>query len=442
MFGNTNMLILKVTRDCNLRCSYCYVKNKDNFKGEMMEFDTFKIIIQRIISDRKKNKYNGTFTLIFHGGEPLLLGVQKFMKFLSYSSRAFKANNIVYNFGIQTNLTLINKELLTILHDFDVSVGVSFDGIRESNSARTEINTDKFEKYFLMLEEFNIKYGFLIVVNQANIKNIEESIDYVLNKYNISGIKVNYAEDVNNVGNSEVSGEDFVNKAWIPILNNFINGKYQTIVEDNIETIVKRHFAKIISGNLIIEEHKSNCGLKLCGGGMHIIEINPNGDVHFCGRYSQDFEETFVQNVKDDEFLELKQIKRFFSTIKIKDKLVHDLGCDLCPADNICDHGCIAFHYSKYGEFGIRDNLVCNIFKPLHTFLIKNEIKLFERMYETNKNNDGIWYFNAKTNIINMAKSKFINDLKNRGFEISIDPNFKSSLGINFNQSLMIKRRT
>ena len=29
MFGKTNILILKVTRDCNLRCKYCYIKNKD-----------------------------------------------------------------------------------------------------------------------------------------------------------------------------------------------------------------------------------------------------------------------------------------------------------------------------------------------------------------------------------------------------------------------------
>ena len=427
MFGNTNMLILKVTRDCNLRCKYCYVNNKDDFKGEMMTFETFKVIIQRVIKDLKKSmniRKIHTFSLIFHGGEPLLLGRMNFSKFLSYASREFKKNNIDYSFGIQTNLTLITDDILMLLHEYNVGVGVSFDGIKESNSARTNINTDKFEKYFKKLEEFNVQYGFLIVANKSNINNLPETYDYIFDKYKINNIKVNYAEDVNGIGESEVLGKEFWEKAWMPILDSFLEKKYNSIFEDNINEIVKKHFAKTLIGVSANEEHISNCGLKTCGGGMNIIEINPNGDVYYCGRYSEDYEEVFIQNVKDKEFLELKQINRFFDSIEIQSKLLGDLGCDLCDADNICDHGCMAFHYSKFGEFGIRDDLVCQIFKPLQKYLVKNEVKIFERLYEVNKNQDGVWYLNLNTGIKKILKSKLLSILYSKGYNIEVDPDF------------------
>lgn len=54
MFENTSEIILKVTRDCNLRCAYCYIKNKDQYKNERMSLETFKNIIDRVASDKQK----------------------------------------------------------------------------------------------------------------------------------------------------------------------------------------------------------------------------------------------------------------------------------------------------------------------------------------------------------------------------------------------------
>jgi len=130
--------------------------------------------------------------------------------------------------------------------------------------------------------------------------------------------------------------------------------------------------------------------------------------------------------VKDNkEFLELKQISRYFSSVKTRHGLVSALDCDICEADNICDHGCMAFHYSKYGEFGIRDNLVCNIFKPLNKYIITHEKEIFERLYETNKNKDGIWYWNLKIDMRN-ASGQFMNKMKSMGYNIQLDSNFKT----------------
>ncbi|MCF7870399.1 MAG: radical SAM protein [Candidatus Omnitrophica bacterium] len=438
MFGHTNMLILKLTRDCNLRCKYCYIKNKDNFKGEMMEFYTFKRIIQRIIKDRKKATYPPKiFTLVLHGGEPLLAGHKKLRLFLGYASRKFEESGVKHRFSMQTNLTLLSTEILSVLHDYDVTVGVSFDGIKESNSSRTDINTEKFDTHFRELTDFNINFGFLMVVNKANINNIAESLDYIFKKYDTGPLKINYAEDVLGVGGSEVTGKEFFEKAWKVVLDRFLEKENtKQLEESNLSNILERYFSNIITKKNNIEYMRSNCGLKICGGGSNIIEINPDGSVHYCGRYSEDFKETYIQNIEDEEFLELKQISRYFDTVKVKHKILKENECDLCPADGICDHGCPAFYYSKYGKFGLRKDLVCEIFIPLYYYLVKNEIRLFNKLYETKKNQDGIWYLNLHLNI----EDEWIDNItkKFKGYYVERDKNFKTE---NFNPQIAIRKK-
>ena len=84
MFEHINHAVVKVTRDCNLRCKYCYVADKDKYKNEVMSFDVFKDLVNRIIKDRiKNNTYREEFNFTFHGGEPTIIGYDTLNKYLS-----------------------------------------------------------------------------------------------------------------------------------------------------------------------------------------------------------------------------------------------------------------------------------------------------------------------------------------------------------------------
>lgn len=428
MFSEINTLIFKVTRDCNLRCKYCYVKNKDNFKGEIVSFETFKDIINRVINDRKDMPKKNELNFVFHGGEPLLLGADKLKLYLGYASRKFLDNNIPCRFAMQTNLTLLSEDILMVLHEYNVNLGVSFDGIKEANWARSAQSTDYFEENFKLLKKYNISFGFLMVVHQLNYTKVKESVNYLINKYDIKSIKVNYAEDVLNLGGSEISGHTFFINAWKPLLDAFITGEHAELIESNLQNILNMHFRNIFSSEGHMRVFTGNCGQKICGGGKNIIEVGPDGKAHCCGRYSEDYEAAYIEHVNDKEFLNLRQLGKYFEMVTIKHKIINDLGCDLCIADGICDHGCMAFYYDKFGEFGIRQDLSCELFKDLINYFVLNEQKLLERLFDSKKNKDNTWYFNLGVRV----NEKFLLNSARRfpEFNIGIDKKNKSGHNI------------
>lgn len=70
-------IIIKPTFNCNFRCLYCYLANDIKADDFMMDVEVAKSIVKQAIdycclNHRKK------LTLIWHGGEPLLWGNDKF----------------------------------------------------------------------------------------------------------------------------------------------------------------------------------------------------------------------------------------------------------------------------------------------------------------------------------------------------------------------------
>jgi uncharacterized protein len=67
--------------------------------------------------------------IAFHGGEPMLLKVERFREYCA----VFRAAIPSVGFQIQTNGVLIDDEWIAVFKEFDVRVGVSIDGPRVEN---------------------------------------------------------------------------------------------------------------------------------------------------------------------------------------------------------------------------------------------------------------------------------------------------------------------
>ncbi|MFW6002584.1 MAG: hypothetical protein ACOCQD_04525, partial [archaeon] len=87
----------------------------------------------------------------------------------------------------------------------------------------------------------------------------------------------------------------------------------------------------------------------------------------------------------DDEFLDMQSYKRYVDFLELKDEVIRNTGCDQCPARYICDHGCMAFYYSKFGEWGVRTDLVCDLYIPMHSYLYKNREKIINKTIENER---------------------------------------------------------
>ena len=84
-------IILKPTEECNFRCKYCYHADTHYQKGKM-SIDLFEEIIQKAFSS-----YNN-IQLIFHGGEPLLMGYEFFVAAMEIIKK-YKRNKSIIIFA-------------------------------------------------------------------------------------------------------------------------------------------------------------------------------------------------------------------------------------------------------------------------------------------------------------------------------------------------------
>src|SRR6202012_3287614 len=99
---------LKIASRCNLNCVYCYVYNKGDFSWKtrppVMPEDVFCAAIDRIHEYCRRHGRD-RITLVFHGGEPTLVGIATLRRWCKYTLK--KLVGITPIFSIQTNGTLL-----------------------------------------------------------------------------------------------------------------------------------------------------------------------------------------------------------------------------------------------------------------------------------------------------------------------------------------------
>ena len=125
-------VLVKVASRCNINCRYCYVYNMGDTRWATMPkhiSDTTITALAKALGDLSRTQQRH-FAVVFHGGEPLLLGPKKLGLLLAALRRALPSD---YPFSLQTNGMLITEEILDLCSEYHTSLGVSIDGPPDVN---------------------------------------------------------------------------------------------------------------------------------------------------------------------------------------------------------------------------------------------------------------------------------------------------------------------
>ena len=157
-------IILKTTSACNFRCLYCFHEDM-GYLNDRIDLDDFEKIC-RLSAD----EYD-TVVLVWHGGEPMMAGLQFFNDAMDRLDKVKKdyPNKQFVN-QIQTNLSLLNDKWLDFFVKYDFHIGVSFDG---PCNTFTRDKTDLVLKNMKMLYDRTHNINVLGVISSKNIDLLE-----------------------------------------------------------------------------------------------------------------------------------------------------------------------------------------------------------------------------------------------------------------------------
>ena len=130
--NRVNYMILQVTQQCNLRCSYCaysgmYYNRQHN--SQRMSFETAKKAIDFFLKRTSEVNY---IRLGFYGGEPLL-EFDLIKQCVAYINSKVEGKKV--SFTMTTNGTLLTDEKIKFIAENDFHLMISLDGPKKEHDA-------------------------------------------------------------------------------------------------------------------------------------------------------------------------------------------------------------------------------------------------------------------------------------------------------------------
>lgn len=126
-------VLLKVASRCNLDCSYCYVFNMgdEGWRRQPKRLGTeVEVAVVQRIGELLRDQ-GRPFSIVLHGGEPLLLGIERLDALFASLREAAPACGL----HVQTNGTLLSDDVLDSCARHGVGVSISLDGPEDVNDA-------------------------------------------------------------------------------------------------------------------------------------------------------------------------------------------------------------------------------------------------------------------------------------------------------------------
>lgn len=165
-----NIMIKPVGSLCNLRCRYCYYLDKADIYGgkePRMTYEMLETFIREYIAanDVPEVLFN------WHGGEPLLMGLDFYRKAIQLQKK-YASGKRIRN-ALQTNATLVTAEWADFFRENGFLIGVSLDGPKDVHDCYRAgkgggSTSERVVKGIAELYKAGVDYNIMATVNRKS----------------------------------------------------------------------------------------------------------------------------------------------------------------------------------------------------------------------------------------------------------------------------------
>ena len=335
-------LVVNVTNQCNLGCSYCYeygedriVDTKDGRKAKFMSEDTARQSVDFLLRESGGNR---VAHLTFFGGETLL-NFPVLKKTIAYAkTRAAEVGKEI-EFSLTTNATLLRSDVIEFLADNNVGVTVSIDGPRElqnrfrvfhNGSGSYDVVAPNIKELLQRHRRRPIGARVTLTGETLDVRRIFRHLSDEMGFW-----EVGFAPVTTSPNQPYAIGDQGFDRML---------EQFRELALEFLEYAVEnRHHGFSNVKDTLEEIHKGVSKAYPCGAGFGLMGVSTDGDVALCHRFAGS--ETHQLGTVRDGVNREQQIE-FLKTHQIAEKT----DCSRCWARPLCSGGCYHEAHVRYGD--------------------------------------------------------------------------------------------
>lgn len=356
--------IIKVTSACNLSCTYC---SEGSRKLENLDIELYKRFIDEI---PKLLMYVGhkNVDIIWHGGEPLVIGKKWIMEATEYTNRVLSDYTLTYS--IQTNATLIDNDWIRIFKEHNFSIGISLDGYKELHdqyriSQDGEGTYDSIVNNIELLKSQEIYPSLLMVLNSTaiNLDKLWNTLEKLKLNLKIQPV-VPIGKAINQIALARNIYDNYVSTLKFIFM--------KLITSDMAITVqpISSIFTKLLTNKSTGEcSYNGTCT-------KNIVTLYPNGDVGFCGRMTNENKDYIYGSILNQDMISLYD-SEVSKKIRARQVFLQENYCKNCAFWEYCHGGCTVDALFSNGDINSK-YYYCESYKELLYYFMTeglNELK-------------------------------------------------------------------
>ncbi len=346
-------LCLHMTEKCNLACTYCQADALPS--GSRMPFDTAVKIVDRLLTENPPE----TFTIDFHGGEPLL-EYDNMMAVIRHAKKVAERVGKKPVFMVQTNGTTLTAERVKGLKDEGVFVGVSLDGPgevhdRQRFTARGKGSFDRVWGNTQRAMDLGLNVGVLAVLHDPS--------DYLttsrwFREQGFRSFRVNYSSSIGRAPKElqfPAGREEAFARYWLEMVRESLAWTREHGEHLNISDINNK------INNLTTKNRPFMCYRSPCGVGNSVLGFGTDGGIFACEEMAS-LEYFRVGNIHDQSFTIKSLVDTNPILADLQRRTVDNIPkCSTCHLKRICSGGCTSKVFAKYGTVW-RESPMCGFY--------------------------------------------------------------------------------
>ncbi len=332
-------IVLNVTNQCNLACTYCYEYGEDKIvdtengkQSKFMSEATARQSVEFLLGESGRVAH-----MTFFGGETLL-NFPVLKSTVAYAKRRASEVGKEIDFSLTTNATLLRPDIIEFLAENEIGVTVSMDGPRDlqdkfrvlhNGAGSYDLVAPKIKELLRRHRSRPIGVRVTLTSETLDVMRIYRHLTEEFGFW-----EVGFAPVTTSPGQQYAIGDRGFDRML---------GQFRELASEFLEHVaVNRHHGFSNVKDTLEEIHKGVSKAYPCGAGLGLMGVSTDGDVAVCHRFAGS-DAHKLGTVTDG--IDRKAQAAFLEHHHIADKT----DCHTCWARPLCSGGCYHEAHVRYG---------------------------------------------------------------------------------------------